>query len=41
MNGEGYLILITSLISMIIAVGAIFWFGTKRGDDEKGSGKQE
>jgi hypothetical protein len=38
MNGQGYFILITGLISMILAVGAIFWFGTKRGDDEKDSG---
>jgi flagellar basal body-associated protein FliL len=37
MSGEGYLILITGLISMILAVGAIFWFGTKHGDDEKDS----
>ena len=41
MGGKGYLILITGLISMIIAVGAIFWFGSKRGDEKKDSGRQE
>jgi hypothetical protein len=39
MNGKGYLILITGLISTILAVGAIFWFGSKRGDDEKDSAR--
>jgi hypothetical protein len=34
MSGKGYLILITGLISMILAVGAIFWFGRR---DEKKS----
>jgi len=34
MGGKGYLILITGLVSMIIAVGAIFWFG--RRDEKKG-----
>jgi hypothetical protein len=37
MSGQGSLILITGLISMILAVGAICWFGTKRGYDEKDS----
>jgi hypothetical protein len=32
MSGKGYLILITGLISMILAVGAIFWFSHR---DEK------
>lgn len=32
MSGKGVLILITGVISMILAVGAIFWFGTKRGN---------
>ncbi|MDO8873091.1 MAG: hypothetical protein Q7V05_10235 [Methanoregula sp.] len=41
MSGKGYLILITGLISMILAVGAIFWFGSKRGDEKKDSGRQE
>jgi hypothetical protein len=41
MRGEGSLVLITGLISMILAVGAIFWFGTKRGDDEKDSCRKE
>ncbi len=27
MSGKGYLIILTGLISMILAVGAIFWFG--------------
>jgi len=39
MNGKGSLVLITGVISMILAIGAIFWFGTKRGDDEKDSAK--
>jgi hypothetical protein len=34
MSGKGYLILVTGLISMILAVGAIFWFGCR---DEKKS----
>ena len=34
MGGKGYLILITGLISMVIAVGLIFWFG--RRDETKG-----
>lgn len=34
MGGKGYLILITGLISMILAVGAIFWSG--RSDEKKG-----
>ena len=34
LSGKGYLILITGLVSMIIAVGAIFWFG--RRDEKKG-----
>jgi hypothetical protein len=34
-SGQGYVILITGLISMILAVGAIFWFGTKCGDGGK------
>jgi hypothetical protein len=34
MSGKGYLILITGLISMILAVGAIFWFS--RRDEKKG-----
>ena len=34
MGGKGYLILITGLVSMVIAVGLIFWFG--RRDDTKG-----
>jgi len=34
MGGKGYLILVTGLISMILAVGAIFWFG--RRDEKKG-----
>ena len=34
MSGKGYLILITGLVSMVIAVGAIFWFG--RRDEQKG-----
>lgn len=34
MSGKGYLILLTGLVSMIIAVGAIFWFGRR---DEKKS----
>ncbi|MDO9324953.1 MAG: hypothetical protein Q7T80_08375 [Methanoregula sp.] len=33
MSGKGYLILITGLVSMLIAVGAIFWFG--RRDENK------
>ncbi|MDO9036632.1 MAG: hypothetical protein Q7U51_15730 [Methanoregula sp.] len=36
MGGKGYFILITGLVSMVIAVGLIFWFGSKRGDGEKG-----
>ncbi|MFA4825656.1 MAG: hypothetical protein WC593_10925 [Methanoregula sp.] len=34
MGGKGYLILVTGIISMILAVGAIFWFG--RRDEKKG-----
>lgn len=34
MGGKSYLILITGLISMILAVGLIFWFG--RRDEKKG-----
>jgi hypothetical protein len=34
MSGKGYLILLSGLVSMIIAVGAIFWFG--RRDEKKG-----
>jgi hypothetical protein len=33
-GGNGYLILVTGLISMVLAVGAIFWFG--RRDEKKG-----
>lgn len=41
MKGEGSLILITGLISIILTVGAIFWFGMKRFDAEKDSGRQQ
>jgi hypothetical protein len=34
MGGKGYYILITGLVSMVIAVGLIFWFG--RRDETKG-----
>jgi len=40
-TSRGGLILLTGFISRILAVGAIFWFGSKRGDEEKDSGKQE
>lgn len=33
MSGKGFLIIITGIISMILAVGAIFWFG--RTDEKK------
>ncbi|MDO9324828.1 MAG: hypothetical protein Q7T80_07700 [Methanoregula sp.] len=32
MSGKGYLILVTGLVSMIIAVGLIFWFGRRVGN---------
>jgi hypothetical protein len=32
MGGKGYFILITGIVSMILAVSAIFWFGRR---DEK------
>jgi hypothetical protein len=35
MGGKGYLILIMGMVSMILAVGAIFWFGRR---DEKKDG---
>ena len=40
-TSRGGLILLTGFISRILAVGAIFWFGSKCGDEEKDSGKQE
>jgi len=40
-TSRGGLILLTGFISRILAVGAIFWFGSKRDDEEKDSGKQE
>lgn len=35
MSGKGYSILITGHLSMILAVGAIFRFGSRRSDEEK------
>jgi len=39
-TSRGGLILLNGFISMILAVGAIFWFGSKRDDEEKNSGKK-
>ena len=39
-TSRGGLILLTGFISMVLAVGAIFLFGTKRGDDKRNSGNE-
>jgi len=39
-TSRGGLILLSGFISMVLAVGAIFWFSTKRGDDKRNSGNE-